>query len=75
MNNVRELPDVGAYLLTVALYRRGDGTTKATLTDMPAAVIDAAGDHPANRLRHVGRLLWEAAEDMLRQAANYGATP
>jgi hypothetical protein len=75
MSAVHELPDMGAYLLTVALYRRGDGSIKAVISDMPEASIQTAGETPAERLGVVGRMLVRAATDLLKEAQKLEEPP
>lgn len=66
-----EMPERTAPLCVVVISRRGDGTIKAELQDVPVTVIEHTGHDVQSRVEQIAAWVKEAASDLERQAAGY----
>ncbi len=69
--SVVAFPEQSSLLCVVSVHRRGDGSTKCVIEDMPALVIERTGVDVSTRLDEIANWLDQAAADVREQAGKY----
>jgi hypothetical protein len=69
-------PKQDAWVMTVDVYRRPDGSVFSRLSDMPISEIERDAEATvADRLRRLAGQMKAAAEEMHRSAASFEEAP